>query len=116
LKEVRGFWAASAFAGSAVDILNRQKFRTTPNNHGFPMTLFWFLMVALVLGGLLASHWCHASLWYQETRRGIGARKVRVPVVKHPHGRGARPALPPLAPGNDCFAPPGLNARARPGR
>jgi hypothetical protein len=110
LKEVRGFWAASAFAGSAVDILNRQKFRTTPNNHGFPMTIFWFLMVALVLGGLLA------SLWYQETRRGIGYSKLRVPVVKHPHGRSARPAPPSLAPGNDCFAPPGLNARARPGR
>ena len=51
---------------------NRRNFRTTPNNHGFPMTVFWFLMVALVLGGLLA------GLWYQETRRGFWFRKVQV--------------------------------------
>ena len=79
-----------------MDILNRQKFRTTPNNHGFPMTLFWFLMVALVLGGLLASHWYHASLWFQETRRGIGFRKVRVPVAKRPHRTSCRAGTAPL--------------------
>lgn len=95
-----------------MDIPNRQKFRTTPNNHGFPMTLFWFLMVALVLGGLLA------SLWYQETRRVIEFRKVRVPapVFAPPTGRDARSRRPSVAPGYDCFAPPGMKARARPGR
>ena len=58
------------------------------------MTIFWFLMVALVLGGLLA------SLWYQENRCGNWSWKVRMPAfalapavaLVRGCGRGARSA------------------------
>ena len=44
------------------------------------MTMFWFLMVALVLGGLLVSLVLEC-LWYQETRRKIWFRVIRVPAL-----------------------------------
>jgi len=76
------------------------------------MTIFWFLMVALVLGGLLA------SLWYQETRRGIWFRKVRVPALAPACARGplARSAPTQFACGRGFLAPPGSISRASPGQ
>src|SRR5437870_13102900 len=75
------------------------------------MTLFWFLMVALVLGGLLVSLWL-TSLWYQENRSGIWSRKVRVPALApvsfhapRGHGAHARSAYRVVAIGP--VAPPG---------
>ncbi len=105
--EVRGFsGGTSGVAGSSVGIPNRRNC-TTPNNHGFSMTTIWFLMVALVLGGLLA------SLWYQETRRGIWFRKVRVRVpARRARGAIARSAQRRLT--SERLSPPGLIARAGP--
>lgn len=49
------------------------------------MTLFWYLMVALVLGGLLVSlvlvSLVLECLWYQETRRRFWFRVIRVPAL-----------------------------------
>src|SRR5437763_1266888 len=70
--------------------------------HGFPMTIFWFLMAALVLGGLLA------SLWYQEIKRGIWFRNVRVPARApiRAHGPLAKSAQYLLACEHGCWTRP----------
>jgi hypothetical protein len=74
------------------------------------MTIFWFLMVALVLGGLLA------SLWYQENRCGNWSWKVRMPAfalapaAALSRGRGARRAL--RRSGIGFLAPPGAARQA----
>ena len=109
LLEVRGFSDSMMALPASRGYPNRRNFCTTPN--GFPMTLFWFLMVALVLGGVLA------SLWYQENRRGIWFGNVRVPApvpalwrAGRGHGPHARSVSRSFALG--LAAPPGRHAWA----